>query len=151
MPSLKTRLHDDLTTAMKRREELRTATLRMVLTAVTTEEVSGREARELSDGEVVRVLTRQAKQRREAADAYDRAARPELAARERDELAVLEGYLPAQLGDEELAALVAAAVAETGATSPRDMGKVMKVLGPRVAERAEGGRVAAAVRTALGS
>jgi uncharacterized protein YqeY len=116
---------------------------------VTTEEVSGREARELTDGEVVRVLTRQAKQRREAADAYDRAARPELAARERDELAVLEGYLPAQLGDEELAALVAAAVAETGATSPREMGKVMKVLAPRVAERrraAGGGRGAYGAR-----
>jgi len=150
MSTLKARLHDDLTAAMKQRDELRTATLRMVLTAVTTEEVSGSAARELSDDEVTAVLTRQAKQRREAAQAYDDAGRSELAARERDELGVLEGYLPAQLGDDELATMVAAAVAEAGASTPRDMGSVMKILQPRVAGQADGGRVARAVRSALG-
>jgi len=151
MSTLEKRLHDDLTTAIRGRDEVRSATLRMALTAVKNESVSGTEARELSDDEVVTVLGREAKKRRESATAYDDAQRPELAARERAELAVLEGYLPAQLGDDELATLVAAAVAETGADSPRQMGAVMKVLTPRVAGRADGGRVAAAVRAALGS
>lgn len=150
MSTLETRLHDDLTVAIKARDEVTSATLRMALTAVKNEAVSGSEARELSDADVIAVLGREAKKRRESAEAYDAAARPELAARERAELAVLEGYLPAQLSDEELAALVAEAVAETGADSPRAMGAVMKVLTPRVAGRAEGGRVAAAVRAALG-
>ncbi|MBI1378838.1 MAG: GatB/YqeY domain-containing protein [Frankiales bacterium] len=149
MSALETRLHDDLTTAIRSRDEVAAATLRMALTAVKNEAVSGDEARELSDDEVVAVLGREAKKRRESATAYDDAARPELAARERAELAVLETYLPAQLSDDELATLVAAAVAETGADSPRAMGQVMKVLTPRVAGRAEGGRVAAAVRAAL--
>lgn len=149
MSALETRLHDDLTAAIRSRDEVAAATLRMALTAVKNEAVSGDEARELSDDEVVTVLGREAKKRRESATAYDDAARPELAARERAELAVLETYLPAQLSDDELATLVAAAVAETGADSPRAMGQVMKVLTPRVAGRAEGGRVAAAVRAAL--
>ena len=151
MSALETRLHDDLTTAIRARDEVSSATLRMALTAVKNEAVSGTEARELSDADVVVVLGREAKKRRESATAYDDAQRPELAARERAELAVLEGYLPAQLSDEELAALVAAAVAETGADSPRQMGNVMKVLTPRVAGRADGGRVAAVVRGALGA
>lgn len=150
MSTLETRLHEDLTAAIRSRDEVTSATLRMALTAVKNEAVSGAEARELSDADVVAVLGREAKKRREAATAYDDAGRPELAARERAELAVLEGYLPAQLSDEELVALVAEAVAETGADSPRAMGTVMKVLTPRVAGRAEGGRVAAAVRAALG-
>ena len=151
MDALETRLHDDLTTAIRARDEVTSATLRMALTAVKNEAVSGTEARELSDADVVVVLGREAKKRRESATAYDDAQRPELAARERAELAVLEGYLPAQLSDEELAALVAAAVAETGADSPRQMGNVMKVLTPRIAGRADGGRVAAVVRGALGA
>jgi hypothetical protein len=121
----------------------------MALTALKNESVSGTEARELSDDEVVTVLGREAKKRREAATAYDDAARPELASRERAELAVIETYLPAQLDDAELSALVAAAVAETGALSPKQMGQVMKVLTPRIAGRADGGRVAAAVKAAL--
>ena len=151
MDALETRLHDDLTTAIRARDEVSSATLRMALTAVKNEAVSGSEARELTDADVVVVLGREAKKRRESATAYDDAQRPELAARERAELVVLEGYLPAQLDDDELAALVVAAVAETGADSPRQMGAVMKVLTPRVAGRADGGRVAAAVRAALGS
>lgn len=151
MDALETRLHDDLTTAIRARDEVTSATLRMALTAVKNEAVSGTEARELSDADVVTVLGREAKKRRESATAYDDANRPELAARERAELAVLETYLPAQLSDDELAALVTAAVAETGADSPKQMGAVMKVLTPRIAGRADGGRVAAAVRSALGA
>jgi uncharacterized protein YqeY len=151
MDALETRLHDDLTTAIRARDEVSSATLRMALTAVKNEAVSGTEARELSDADVVVVLGREAKKRRESATAYDEANRPELAARERAELVVLETYLPAQLDDAELTALVAAAVAETGADSPKQMGQVMKVLTPRIAGRADGGRVAAAVRSALGA
>jgi len=151
MDALEHRLHEDLTTAIRARDQVTSATLRMALTAMKNESVSGSEARELSDADVVLVLGREAKKRRESATAYDDAQRPELAARERAELAVLEGYLPAQLDDDELAALVAAAVDETGADSPKQIGIVMKVLTPRVAGRADGGRVAAAVRAALGA
>ena len=151
MSTLEPRLHSDLTDAIRSRDEVRSATLRMALTAVKNEAVSGNEARELTDADVVAVLGREAKKRRESATAYDDAARPELAARERAELEVLEGYLPAQLDDDELATLVAEAIAETGAESPKQMGQVMKVLTPRIAGRADGGRVAAAVRAALGA
>lgn len=147
--SLKEQLRADLTTAMKARDQLRSATLRMVLTALTNEEVSGAQARELSDAEVVTVLAREAKKRRESAEAYAAAGRPELADRELAERSVVEAYLPAQLPDDELRDLVAAAVSETGAEGPRGMGAVMKVLAPRVQGRAEGGRVAAEVRRQL--
>ena len=150
MSPLKDRLQSDLTSAMKARDELRAATLRMALTAVRTEEVAGKTARELDDAEVVTVLTREAKKRREAAEAFDSGGRPAQAERERAEGEVLAAYLPAQLGDDELRALVTAAVVETGADNPRAMGQVMKVLGPRTAGRAEGGRVAAEVRRQLG-
>ena len=149
MSDLKDRLQNDLTAAMKARDELRTATLRMALTAVKNEEVAGGQARELDDAEVLKVLAREGKKRREAAEAYVTAGRQELADREQAEGAVIEEYLPAQLSDEELAALVAAAVAESGATSPQQMGAVMKLVTPKVAGRAEGGRVAAAVKAAL--
>lgn len=149
MPELKARLHADLNVAMKARDELTTATLRMVLTAVTTEEVAGATARELSDDEVLRVLAREAKKRREAAEAFDGAGRAELAARERAEEEVVGRYLPAQLGDDELRDLVAAAVAEAGASSPRDMGAVMKLVQPKVAGRADGRRVSDEVRRQL--
>jgi uncharacterized protein YqeY len=151
MSTLEARLHSDLTDAIRSRDEVRSATLRMALTAVKNEAVSGNEARELTDADVVAVLGREAKKRRESATAYDDAARPELAARERAELEVLEGYLPAQLDDDELATMVAEAIAESGAESPKQMGLVMKVLSPRIAGRADGGRVAAAVRVALGA
>jgi uncharacterized protein YqeY len=150
MSELKDRLQSDLTTAMKARDELRTATLRMVLTAVKNEEVSGGEARELDDDQVLKVLAREGKKRREAAEAYVGAGRQELADREEAEGRVIGEYLPAQLADADLDSLVAAAVAEVGATSPQQMGAVMKVVTPRVAGRAEGGRVAAAVKRALG-
>jgi uncharacterized protein YqeY len=149
MSPLKDQLQADLTTAMKARDELRSATLRMVLTAVRNEEVSGKTARELDDAEVVIVLGREAKKRREAAEAFEQGGRPESADRERAEGDVIATYLPAQLGDGELRDLVAAAVAETGAAGPQAMGQVMKVVTPRTAGRAEGGRVAAEVRRQL--
>jgi len=148
--ALKEKLRADMTAAMKARDELRTATLRMVLTAVTTEEVAGKTARELSDDEVLKVVAREAKKRREAAEAFDGAGRTELAERERAEGVVLDEYLPAQLSDDDLAALVTEAIAETGASGPQAMGQVMKVVQPKVAGRAEGGRIAAEVRRQLG-
>lgn len=149
MTALKETLRTDLTAAMKSRDELVTATLRMALTAVGNEEVAGKAARQLSDAEVVQVLTREAKKRREAAEAFENGGRPEQAAREKAEGEVLARYLPAQLTDEELTTLVAEAIAETGAEGPKGMGLVMKVLNPKIAGRAEGGRVAAAVKSAL--
>lgn len=149
MAQLKQTLHDDLTTAMKARDEVTVATLRMALTAVTTEEVAGRAARELADAEVLAVLTREAKKRREAAEAFEGAGRTELATRERAEGDVLARYLPTQLTDEELATMVAQAVAETGADSPRQIGLVMRALQQETAGRADGQRVSAAVRRAL--
>jgi uncharacterized protein len=149
MPELKAQLHADLNAAMKARDELTTATLRMALTAITTEEVAGKTARELSDEEVLRVLTREAKKRREAAEAFDAADRAALAERERAEGAVLDRYLPAQLSDEQLAELVRAAIAEAGATEARQMGAVMKVVQPRVAGQADGRRVSDEVRRQL--
>jgi uncharacterized protein YqeY len=146
---LKARLHADLTTAMKARDELTVATLRMALTAVTTEEVAGKQARELSDDEVLRVLTREAKKRREAAEAFDAAGRSELAGRERAEGTVLDSYLPVQLEDAAIAGLVRDAVAESGATGPQQMGAVMKLVQPRVAGRADGKRVSDEVRRQL--
>ena len=149
MGELKDRLKQDLTTSMKARDELRTATLRMVLTAIGTEEVAGKAARTLSSDEELKVVTREAKKRREAAEAFRSGGAEDRAARELAEEEVLTTYLPAQLSDDELAALVAEAVASSGASGPGGMGAVMKAVGPKVAGRAEGGRVAAAVRAAL--
>jgi uncharacterized protein len=146
---LKSRLHADLTVAIKARDELRTATLRMVLSAITNEEVSGSAARQLSDDEVLKVLAREGKKRREAAEAFAAGNRPELAAREQAEGEVIDEYLPAQLSDDELRALVTQAVAESGAAGPQAMGAVMKVANPLVAGRADGGRVAAEVKRQL--
>jgi len=148
---LKARLRTDLNDAMRARDEVRKSTLRMALAAITNEEVSGASPRELSDDEVLKVLTREAKKRREAAEAFDNAGRPEQAAAERAEGEVLAGYLPKQLTDEELRVLVAAAIAESGAAGLPAMGKVMKVLTPQVAGRADGARVAAEVRGQLSS
>src|SRR5215472_11280529 len=146
---LKERLRADLTDAMRSRDQVRLRTLRMALTAITNEEVAGSATRELSDDDVLKVLAREAKKRREAADAFAAAGRAEQAEAERAEGEVLAGYLPAQLSDEELAGLVAAAVAETGAAGLPGMGKVMKAVTPRVAGRADGARVAAEVRRQL--
>jgi uncharacterized protein YqeY len=148
-PQLKSTLRADLHTSMREHDKVRSETLRMALTAITNEEVSGTTARDLSDDEVLRVVTKEAKKRREAATAYLEAKRPELAAKEEAELAILEAYLPAQLSDPEIQALVAQALTETGATGMPQMGLVMKAATKLVAGRAEGGRVAAIVKSAL--
>lgn len=152
MSALKDRLRADLTTAIKARDEVRTSTLRMVLTSITNSEVAGKEARELSDEDVLTVLASEGKRRREAAVAYEEANRPELAAKELAEFEVLVDYLPAQLEPAEIAELVTAAIAQTGAADEgmRAMGKVMGVLTPQVKGRADGGMVAAEVRRQLG-
>jgi uncharacterized protein len=149
MAELKKRLRDDLTASMKARDEVRTRTIRMALTSVTNEEVAGTTSRELTDDEVVNVLTKEAKKRRDAAEAFDAAGRPDRAAAERAEGEVLATYLPAQLSDEDLAQIVAAAISETGASGMSAMGQVMKVVRPQVAGRADGGKVAAEVRRRL--
>jgi uncharacterized protein YqeY len=149
MAIIKDRLQTDLTAAMRSRDELRTATIRMALTAITNAEVAGKQARQLSDDEVTAVLTKEAKKRREAAQAFRDGGREDRADREDAEAFVLADYLPEPLSDDELGRLVEAAIAETGAESPRDMGKVMKVIQPQVAGRADGGKVAAAVKARL--
>ena len=151
MAELKDRLRADLNDAMRARDRVRMRTLRMALTSITNEEVAGASARDLSDDEIIKVLTREARKRREAAEAFGAAGRTEQAAAERAEGDVLADYLPAQLGDDELAALVSTAIAETGATGMASMGQVMKILTPRVAGRADGARVAAEVRRRLGA
>jgi uncharacterized protein YqeY len=152
MTDLKARLQQDLTEAIRGRDELSAATLRMALAAITTEEVSGRTARTLTDDEVVGVLTKEAKKRREAATAFRDAGRAELAAREDAELAVLGRYLPEPLTEAEVAGMVSeavAAAAAAGATGMPAMGRLMKELTPRTAGRFDGGQLAAMVRAAL--
>lgn len=149
MTTLKQTLHDDLTTAIKARDQLRSATLRLTLSAIGYEETAGDTHRELSDDDVRKIITREVKKRRDAAEAFAGAGRAESADRERAEAEVLTGYLPAQLSDEELAALVRDAVASTGASGMAGMGAVMKAVQPKVAGRAEGGRVAAEVKKQL--
>jgi uncharacterized protein YqeY len=149
MSTLKEQLQSDLTTAMRERDQVRAGSLRMALTAVTNEEVAGKEHRELSDDDVLKVLTKEAKKRREAAEAYTGAGRAELAAKEEAELAVIEAYLPKQLDDAELESVVREAVDASGATGMQQMGLAMKAANAAVAGRAEGGRVAGVVRRIL--
>jgi uncharacterized protein YqeY len=152
MSDLKDRLRSDLTAAIKSRDEVRSSTLRMVLTAVTNAEVAGKESRELTDEDVVAVLSSEAKKRREAAEAFDAAGRTEMAAKERAEAEVLADYLPTPLSEQEIADLVTSAIAQTGAREEgmRAMGKVMGALSSQVKGRADGGAVAAEVRRQLG-
>jgi uncharacterized protein YqeY len=153
MSALKDQLRSDLTTAMKAGDQVRTSTLRMVLSAVTNAEVSGKQARELSDDDVVGVLTTEAKKRREAADAFDAAGRADSAGKERAEAAVIADYLPEQLSADEVAALVTETIEATGARADgmRAMGRVMGALQPKVKGRTDGAAVAAEVRRQLGS
>ncbi len=151
---LKERLRADLTASMKARDELRKSTLRMVLAAITTEEVSGAVARELTDAEVTAVLAREVKKRKESADAFAGAGRTELADREQAESAVITEYLPQQLDDDELAAMVAAAIATVAeqsgsAPSMKQMGQVIKAVQAAAAGQAAGGRISTAVKAAL--
>ncbi|MFC9733078.1 GatB/YqeY domain-containing protein [Streptomyces roseolus] len=152
MTTLKARLKDDLNAAIKDRDELRSSTLRLTLAAITKEEVAGKTKRELSEDEVQKVIAKEAKKRREAADAFEQGGRHESAGRERAEGVILDAYLPKQLSDEELDGIVAEAVEEAraaGAEGPRAMGAVMKIVNPKVAGQADGGRVAAAVKKLL--
>ncbi|CAA9384544.1 GatB/YqeY domain-containing protein [uncultured Nocardioides sp.] len=152
MSSLKDRLRADLTVAMKSRDEVRSSTLRMVLTAITNAEVAGKQHRELSDDDIVGVLSTEAKKRREAAVAFEQGDRAEMAAKERAEGEVIADYLPEQLDAAEISALVTEAIDRTGASGEgmRAMGKVMGVVTPQVKGRADGGAVAAEVRRQLG-
>ena len=150
MGTLKDRLTDDLHSAMKSRDELTTSTLRMALTAVRNAETAGDAAKVLSDDEVLAVLGKEAKKRREAANAFAGAGRTDQAAKENAEGEILDRYLPAQLSDEEIAELVAGALQAGGFSSKAQMGPAMKAAQAAVAGRAEGGRVAAAVRRQLG-
>ena len=147
--SLKEKLQSDLTQSMRERNELRSSTIRMILTSIRNEEVAGKEARELSDAEIITVLSREAKKRREAAEAFDAAKATDRANSERAEGAVIAEYLPQQLSEAEIKNLISAAIQETGATSPAQMGIVMKVLQPKIAGRAEGGVVSSLVKSQL--
>lgn len=148
---LKQRLRADLTTAMKARDKVRSGTIRMVITAITEAEVSGTQSHDLTEQQVLDVVIKEAKKRREAEEAYAAADRPELAAKERAEAEVLADYLPQQLGADEIAALVATAIESTGARELglKGMGKVMGVLTPQTKGKADGGAVAAEVRKQL--
>jgi uncharacterized protein YqeY len=147
--ALKEKLQNDLTEAMRARDDVRSSTIRMVLTAIKNEEVSGKEARDLSDAEVITVLSREAKKRREAAEAFEQAGANDRAANEKAEGLIIAEYLPAQLSEAELKELIASAIAETGATGPQQMGLVMKSIQPKIAGRADGGIVSSLVKAAL--
>ena len=147
---LKEKLQSDLTEAIRGRAEVKAGTIRMLLAAITTEEVSGKEARVLTDTEIITVLSREAKKRREAVEAYVAAKRTDLADKEKAEGEVIAEYLPAQLSEDEIKKMIADAIAETGATGPSGMGSVMKVLSPKIAGKADGGVVSGLVKAALG-
>ena len=147
--ALKEKLQNDLTEAMRARDEVRSSTIRMILTAIKNEEVSGKEARELSDAEVITVLSREAKKRREAAEAFEQAGAKDRADMEKAEGVVIAEYLPVQLSESEIKEMITAAIAETGATGPQQMGLVMKSIQPKIAGRADGGVVSSLVKAAL--
>ena len=147
---LKEKLQSDLTEAIRGRAEVKSGTIRMLLAAITTEEVSGKEARVLTDAEIITVLSREAKKRREAVEAYVAAKRTDLADKEKAEGEVIAEYLPAQLSEDEIKKMIADAIAETGAAGPSGMGSVMKVLSPKIAGKADGGVVSGLVKSALG-
>jgi uncharacterized protein YqeY len=147
--SLKEKLQNDLTDAMRARDEIRSSTIRMILTSIKNEEVAGKEARELNDAEIITVLSREAKKRREAAEAFDQAGAKDRADQERAEGVVIGEYLPKQLTEDEIKSLIAAAMAETGASTPAQMGLVMKSLQPKIAGKADGGLVSSLVKAVL--
>ncbi len=144
------RIDQDLKQAMREKDEVAKLALRSVKTAITQARKAGKAEHELSEEEVLRVISKQAKQRRDAIAEYEKAGRMDLAEKERAELAVLERYLPQPLSEEELEQIVREVIAEVGATSMRDMGKVMPVAMKRVAGRADGKAVNQIVRRLLG-
>ena len=147
--SIKEQLKKDLTEAIRGRDEITSGTIRMVLTTITNEEVAGKEARVLSDEEVITVLSREAKKRREAAEAFENAGRADKSALEKSEGEVIAKYLPAQLSEADISAIIAEAISSTGAQGPADMGKVMGAVKPKIAGKADGGVVSALVKAAL--
>ena len=150
--SIKARLQTDLTAAMKARDEVVVSTIRMLRSAITNAEVAGSAAVELDDQQVEAVLRSEAKKRAEAADVYEQAGRLGTAAKERAEQAVIEGYLPAAIGDDELQAIVSeevAAAAAAGNEGPKAMGGVIKAVRERAGASADGGKIAAMVRSQL--
>lgn len=146
---LKETLRSDLTEAIRSRDELKSGTIRMVLTAITNEEVSGKEARTLDDSEIITVLSREAKKRREAAEAFTIGGRADRAERETLEGEIIANYLPAALSEDEIKLIIAQAIVETGASGPAGMGQVMKIVAPKIAGRADGSSVSALVKAAL--
>lgn len=146
---LKETLHEDLTAAIRSSNKLVSGTIRMVLTAITTEEVAGKEARKLSDEEIITVLSREAKKRREAAEEFAKAGREDKSAEEKAEGEVIAKYLPPQLSEDEVKKIIADAVASTGAAGPADMGKVMGAIKPLIAGKADGSLVSSLVKATL--
>jgi uncharacterized protein len=146
---LKEKLQADLTDAIRARNEVVSGTVRMLLAAITNEEVAGKAAKVLTDAEIITVLSREAKKRREAVEAYTQAKRDDLASKEKAEAAVIANYLPEQLSEDEIKKLIQAAIAETGAAGAAGMGLVMKVLQPKIAGKADGGVVSGLVKAAL--
>ena len=146
---LKEKLQADLTDAIRSRNEVVSGTVRMLLAAITNEEVAGKAAKVLTDAEIITVLSREAKKRREAVEAYTQAKRDDLAGKEKAEAAVIANYLPEQLSEGEIKKLIADAIAETDAKGPAGMGLVMKVLQPKIAGKADGGVVSGLVKAAL--
>ena len=146
---LKEKLQSDLTDAIRSKDGVKSGTIRMLLAAITNEEVAGKSARVLSDAEVITVLSREAKKRREAVEAYTNAKRDDLANKEKEEAAVIALYLPEQLSESDIKKLIADAIAETNAVGPAGMGLVMKVLQPKIAGKADGGVVSSLVKAAL--
>jgi len=146
---LKEKLQADLTDAIRSRNEVVSGTVRMLLAAITNEEVAGKAAKVLTDAEIITVLSREAKKRREAVEAYTQAKRDDLAGKEKAEAAVIANYLPEQLSEDEIKKLIAEAIAETGAAGAAGMGLVMKELQPKIAGKADGGVVSGLVKAAL--
>ena len=146
---LKEKLQSDLTDAIRSKDGVKSGTIRMLLAAITNEEVAGKSAKVLSDAEVITVLSREAKQRREAVEAYTQAKRDDLANKEKEEAAIIALYLPEQLSEAEIKKLIMDAITETNATGPAGMGLVMKVLQPKIAGKADDGLVSSLVKDAL--
>jgi len=146
---LKEKLQSDLTDAIRSKDGVKSGTIRMLLAAITNEEVAGKSAKVLTDAEIITVLSREAKKRREAVEAYTNAKRDDLANKEKEEALVIALYLPEQLSEADIKKLIADAIAETNASGPAGMGQVMKVLQPKIAGKADGGFVSSLVKAAL--
>ena len=147
---LKEKLQADLTEAIRGRDEVKSGTIRMLLSAITNEEVAGKTAKVLTDAETITVLSRETKKRREAVEAFTAAKRDDLADKEKAEGVIIAQYLPEQLSEAEIKKMIADAITEKNAAGPAGMGLVMKVLQPKIAGKADGGVVSALVKAALG-